>query len=202
MTNISKHIIAFRVVELQDEHTLRWHENSAYLAVDNELEQLLVEQHRQNFDLWHEEDKARAPSASDSVIAGVKRVIDKLNQKRNDLVTEIDVYLADQVESKFEIDGLPWNSETLGSIVDRLSIASLKVYHMAEQANRVDATQQHRDNCHQKTKLLETQQRDLNLALQLLIDDIAAGRKQNKLYRQFKMYNDPKLNPQIYKSVR
>jgi hypothetical protein len=93
---------------------------------------------------------------------------------------------------------VPWNSETPGSVVDRLSILSLKVYHMREQTERLDATKEHIQKCRQRLEVLTRQHEDLTAALQLLLEDVFAGRKQMKVYRQFKMYNDPDANPAIY----
>lgn len=189
---------AIQIIDLQSQYTSIWHTNPDATGPDDELANLIVTQHKQNFDLWHEEDKARDPHAHDAIIAQVKRNIDGFNQRRNDMITEIDGWLAENDLEAFQNDALPWNSETIGSIIDRLSIASLKVFHMAEQTERDDATPEHIANCKEKLARLKIQESDLGQALQLFISDILAGRKQNKLYRQFKMYNDPSLNPKIY----
>jgi len=187
------------IIRLQAKYTADWHDNPATpLPTETDLHRLVIEQHQQNFDLWHEEDKAREPGAADEIIAQVKRKIDSLNQRRNDLITEIDIHLAEHDLAAYQNDLLPWNSETLGSIIDRLSIASLKVYHMAEQTERTDVSQQHIQNCLKKLHQLKLQEQDLGTSLQAFVNDIVAGNKQNKLYRQFKMYNDPNLNPKIY----
>ena len=189
--------LANRIVELQHSYTIGWQEDDNKTRPTDVFEALVVDQHKRNFDLWLEEDKAREPDASDASIAKVKRNIDKLNQKRNDMITELDLIL----EKSFfpnQAEDLPWNSETAGSIIDRLSIASLKVFYMNEQTKRDDASEQHIETCHQKVNKLQHQKQDLATALQTFFNDIAAGRKQNKLYRQFKMYNDPTLNPKIY----
>ena len=190
------------VVELQARFTADWHiDESAGLTDPDALSALILQQHRFNFDLWHEEDKAREPDADDSVIAAVKRNIDALNQQRNDAITQIDILLEETLfEHLTSPADLPWNSETIGSIIDRLSIASLKVFHMQEQADRVDAGAEHVELCNQKVGKLKIQQADLAQALQEFVADVIAGRKQNKLYHQFKMYNDPALNPKIYQA--
>ena len=190
--------LAATIRELQDHFSKLWHQDhDAPLPIDALLA-LIAGQHKQNFDLWHEEDKAREPAAAEAEIAQVKRNIDALNQRRNDMITEIDEWLAANLLADYHDESLPWNSETIGSIVDRLSIASLKVFHMLEQTERSNASAAHIESCRQKLKRLREQTADLTLALQQLLDDIVAGRKQNKLYRQFKMYNDPSLNPKIY----
>ncbi|MCH2191106.1 MAG: DUF4254 domain-containing protein [Gammaproteobacteria bacterium] len=193
--------IARKVVELQAKYTADWHTDPNIGLPTEELSNLIVRQHQQNFDLWHEEDKAREPYAKDAIIAQVKRNIDALNQRRNDMITEIDLRLAKIELADYQDGSLPWNSETLGSIIDRLSIASLKVFHMAEQTERTDASPEHIQSCMEKLHRLRLQQDDLATALQSFIDEIIAGKKQNKLYHQFKMYNDPSLNPKIYKKA-
>ena len=190
------------VTELQDSLTSKWHQDINYQTQGIEAWlQLVEEQHKYNFDLWHQEDNAREPNADDSVIAQTKRNIDSLNQLRNDAITRLDVLLN---ESVFTVSAssntLPWNSETIGSIVDRLSIASLKVFHMQEQVDRPDASAEHIQSCSVKLQQLIVQKEDLSTALQEFCNEIVAGRKQNKLYQQFKMYNDPSLNPKIYQS--
>jgi hypothetical protein len=190
---------AQNIIDLQHHYTAEWHVNDDAKRPSQQLDALVVDQHKQNFDLWHEEDKAREPNVQDSTIAQVKRNIDKLNQSRNDMITQIDELLADTLFNTSD-DSLPWNSETIGSIIDRLSIASLKLFHMQEQVDREDASQEHKANCSVKVAQLKIQRDDLATALQVFHDDVLNGKKQNKLYRQFKMYNDPSLNPKIYNS--
>jgi len=191
-----------RVTDLQSHYTAEWHTHSDPIPPSGDaLTDLIVQQHRFNFDLWHEEDKAREPGAEDRIIAEVKRNIDSLNQQRNDAITQIDLALeASHFNHLPTTTKLPWNSETVGSIIDRLSIASLKVFHMHEQVKRSDASAEHIENCRHKVSQLRLQLDDLALALQQFVDDVLAGKKQNKLYHQFKMYNDPALNPKIYRA--
>ncbi|MFT5571802.1 MAG: hypothetical protein ACI9FR_000722 [Cryomorphaceae bacterium] len=127
-----------------------WHvEHNAPLP-SQALVALVPEQHKQNFDLWHEEDKAREPEVEDTDIAQVKRNIDALNQRRNDMITEINMRLAQGDLAQYQNGSLPWNSEALGSIVDRLSTSSLKVFHMTEQTERADASPEHIMVCQRK----------------------------------------------------
>lgn len=165
-----------------------------------DLLQLVCEQHKFNYLLWHEEDIARSPHASDARIAGVKRAIDGYNQQRNDATERIDEFLLCRLE-EHGITPAPdaqLNTETPGSSIDRLSILSLRIYHMREQTERADATREHIQRSRQKLAILTTQQEDLVTALADLLGDLAMGRKRLKLYRQFKMYNDPTLNPYLY----
>ncbi len=193
--------IVERIAAFHDLWTAAWHAPNPHddsEIGDDDLARIVCAQHRRNFDLWHEEDKARAPDAPDPEIANVKRRIDGLNQERNDLIERIDERLAAQLpETK---PGTPWNTETPGAAIDRLSILSLKIYHMREQVERDDADAVHQLQCAQKLEVLARQRDDLAQALAALLTDLRAGRKQLKLYRQFKMYNDPALNPAIYRA--
>lgn len=192
-------LLAHKISNCQIIWTQVWHGAGSGPATDA-LMALVQDEHRRNFDLWHEEDKARAPDVSDASIATVKRAIDKLNQQRNDLIEKVDDFLLGRLKEKGirAAASAPWNSETPGSVVDRLSILSLKVYHMREQTERLDATKEHIQKCRQRLEVLTRQHEDLTAALQLLLEDVFAGRKQMKVYRQFKMYNDPDANPAIY----
>ena len=177
-----------------------WH-NVQYIPESGDpLYQLVSEQHHTNFDLWHEEDKARDPDASDAIIATVKRSIDRLNQKRNDEIEKIDEALLDELGQRsvrIMVDAR-LNSETPGSMIDRLSIGALKIYHMDEETKREGASSEHQKNCEAKLMLLQEQRRDLGKCLMEFLEDLVFGRKTLKVYRQMKMYNDSSLNPVLY----
>jgi hypothetical protein len=202
-SNDELRLLAKKIASCQSIWTQVWHgaENG---SPTESLMVLVQEEHRRNFNLWHEEDKARAPDVSDLSIATVKRAIDKLNQQRNDFIEKLDEHLLGLLHENERITGkktssqIPWNSETPGSVIDRLSILSLKVFHMREQTERLDAKSDHLQKCAERLKILTQQHHDLTTALQNLLDDLFAGRKQMKVYRQYKMYNDPDSNPAIY----
>ncbi len=186
------------LTQLQIDAVDRWHREAIEQPYDG-IKSLVCQQHEFNFRLWHEEDKARSPSATDQEIATVKRAIDKLNQARNDMIEKVDDALTEVLcEAGVPASVGPINTETTGSAIDRLSIMSLRLYHYREQAERegVDAT--HREKVVERIKLCEQQHSDLSNSLQQLINDIFAGVKQHRTYRQMKMYNDPTLNPAIY----
>jgi len=158
-------------------------------------------QHRANFELWHIEDEARAPGASDADLAGVKRRIDLTNQLRNDLAEQLDSLLLGWLEPK----GLPnpaaeLNSESPGLIIDRLSILALKIYHTRDEAERTGAPAGHAERNLERLAILEEQRRDLASCLNALWRETLQGTRRFKLYRHLKMYNDPALNPAIYRS--
>jgi hypothetical protein len=137
--------MAKRLADLQDELTVAWHGKDLPLSslTDKSLPELVTLQHRHNFELWHVEDRARAPDASDATIANVKRQIDQLNQLRNDYIEQIDDWFHDRFADLADTH-LPWNTETPGSAIDRLSILSLKIFHMREEAERTSAQAAHR----------------------------------------------------------
>lgn len=191
------------ITELQDRMTAVWHEPEASASAAGNADQLLslIEmQHRANFELWHEEDKARDPEATDSAVATVKHAIDRLNQRRNDLVEQIDVLLLTELKAVFDAHAdSPLHSETPGMMIDRLSILALKIFHTREEAERGSATEEHRQKNRQRLALLLDQRADLSASLDALAGEMQRGRRRFKLYRQMKMYNDPELNPAIYK---
>ena len=186
---------------LHDRCTKHWHDEpdtTPYALSD--WEKLVSQQHYANCDLWHLEDTAREPGAGDAQIAETKRRIDTTNQRRNDLVEKLDEalleYLAPyDLPNSLEIQ----HSETPGMIIDRHSILELKIYHTREEIRRTDAPPGHSDRNRQRLDVLEMQQADLRRCLDELWSEVMAGTRCFKVYRQLKMYNDPALNPAIYR---
>ncbi len=180
-----------------------WHKTFERIEKSSHIEfsTLVSIQHQKNFELWHKEDIARDPLASDSDIASVKRAIDVLNQKRNDLIEQIDQYLVNFLKSKnvTNFQGAEMNSETPGNIIDRLSINALKIFHMEEETKREGVGDEHILKTKEKLSILVEQRVDLGQCLSKLLDDLYTGKKYLKIYRQMKMYNDKSLNPVLYK---
>ena len=148
---------------------------------------------------WHFEDIIRDPHIDPVEALNLKRRIDRSNQDRTDLVEQIDSYFRQKYSGVKVLDDARINTESPAWAVDRLSILALKIYHMREQVERNDATPEHRAKCQSKLDVLLEQQVDLSTAIDQLLDDIEAGRKYMKVYRQMKMYNDPATNPVLYK---
>ncbi len=192
-------INAQEVLDLHETTVTAWHD----VPIANNYEgilHLICEQHTFNFKLWHEEDIARSRDVTDERIAIVKRNIDGFNQKRNDHIEKVDDWITGWLH-EHKVSSEPSariNSETPGSIIDRLSIMSLRIYHMLEQLERTDVDQEHLDRVNAKLATCYEQRKDLSNSLTELLEDIQAGVKQHKTYRQFKMYNDPTLNPYLY----
>jgi hypothetical protein len=191
------------IVELQTSLVARWHERPIENPYDG-FWHIVCQQHRFNFELWHQEDIARNPLASDSQIAQVKSAIDRLNQQRNDWIERIDESIGEQLASEGlgQDPSKPLNTETPGSAIDRLSIAALRLFHLEEQLVRADVDDGHRAAVGAKLQICRLQRGDLATSLQELLDDLFTGRKQHRAYRQLKMYNDPALNPEMYNAAR
>ena len=147
---------------------------------------------------WHLEDIIRNPAIDPVEAVAIKRRIDKSNQDRTDLVELIDSFFLDKYKEVKVLPDATINTESPAWAVDRLSILTLKIYHMTEEANRPDATPEHKAKCEEKLNVLLEQKVDLSTALDQLLADIKAGRKYMKVYKQMKMYNDPALNPVLY----
>jgi hypothetical protein len=205
------------IVALHDRQTGLWHQqagepcaasssHAGASAVANaeaarDWLDLVARQHGANFDLWHIEDEARAPGATDAQIASVKRRIDLTNQRRNDLAEELDRALLAWLQPKnLPNPSAPLHSESPGLIIDRLSILALKICHTREEAARAGAPPGHAQRNRERLALLEEQRADLAACLDALWRETLAGTRRFKLYRQLKMYNDPALNPAIYGS--
>ena len=160
--------------------------------------------HRFNFLLWHEEDIARAPDVTDARIAEVKRAIDKYNQARNDAIEKVDDWLIGELASRGIAPqaGAPAATETPGAAIDRLSILELRRYHMREQAERADATAEHREKAAARMEVLDAQRDHLLESLDRLLGEIFAGQRPLRVFRHLKMYKDPTMNPYLYKAAK
>lgn len=191
------------ILALHDQRTRDWHNAGTHAGeLDRDSSEWLrgvARQHQANFELWHIEDEARAPGATDHEIAGVKRRIDQTNQRRNDLAEELDRMLLEYLaERGLPRPAAPLHSESPGLMIDRLSILALKMYHTREEAMRADAPAGHRERNLERLAILEEQRADLAGCLDALWQQTLAGERRFKIYRQLKMYNDPALNPAIY----
>ena len=183
-------------------HAVAGWAKSAAASNRSGLWQAVEDNHRCNCLLWDEEDLARRRNVADAEIAENKRAIDGTNQKRNDAIERIDEQLLNffsnikiKPESKL-------SSETPGGMIDRLSILSLKIHHMRLQTQRTDVAGAHIENCLLKLDRLNEQRTDLASCLDRLLAECARGESHFKVYRQFKMYNDPALNPAMYGETR
>ena len=162
------------------------------------LDALLYEKNLVDTVQWHLEDIIRDPNIDPVDALAIKRRIDSSNQVRTDMVEYIDSYLLDKYKDIVPAADAKINTETPAWAIDRLSILELKIYHMRQEVLRTDVEQSHRDACQKKLNTLLEQQVDLSTAIEELIEDIEAGRKYMKTYKQMKMYNDPSLNPVLY----
>ncbi len=147
---------------------------------------------------WHLEDIIRNPKIDPIEALQLKRRIDASNQDRTDLVEQIDSYFRSEYNEIIPLPEATINTESPAWAIDRLSILYLKIYHMQEQVDRTDVAIEHIEKCRSKLDILLQQRQDLSLAIDQLLEDISAGRKYMKVYRQMKMYNDPSTNPILY----
>lgn len=194
------HQLVQQITDLHRDTVCRWHAG----PIDNSYVGLLstvCEQHQFNYLLWHEEDIARSPDVGDRRIAEVKRAIDRYNQQRNDAIERIDEAILELLTSA-GVRPQPaarLNTETPGAAIDRLSIMSLRIYHFEEQSARQDVGPAHHQKVEERLNRCRVQLADLSWSLGELLDDLQSGVKHLKVYRQMKMYNDPTLNPYLYR---
>lgn len=165
----------------------------------DQIEHLLYRKNWIDTVQWHYEDIIRDPDIDPVAALELKRKIDASNQDRTDMVEFIDSYFLDKYKDVTPKQHATINSESPAWAIDRLSILALKIYHMREEAERANASQDHKDKCAAKLEVLLEQKKDLSMAIDQLLDAIASGDKYMKVYKQMKMYNDQELNPVLYK---
>ena len=203
LSEILKPFSAERIIEWYTDLTDLWHNAAPMVSEDHDSPKGMTQWvHFKNFTLWHLEDEARRDDISAEDIVKIKRRIDHHNQKRSEIIEKIDVWLdnvliTSGIEPGVEVE---MNSETPGSIIDRLSILTLKIFHMEEQVERQDADKEHIEISQKRLAILNEQRFDLGKALDKLILDLRQAHKRHKIYHQFKMYNDPNYNPALYKN--
>ena len=192
----------FSAHNIHDILLVTWAAGSS-LTFEGELYVLIASQHRANYDLWQLEDAVRAPGATDAEVAALKRAIDKANQHRNDLVEQVDTSLMDWIARQSGAvhftKNTPLNSESPGLMVDRLSILALKIFHTRIELERIGAPVGHSKRNYDRMEVLLEQRSDLAHCLEELWRGVLKGTRRFKVYHQLKMYNDPELNPAIYK---
>lgn len=190
--NISPAIIT----AIHKDSIIRW-KATGIEYLHQQFHQLVEENHSFNYQLWHAEDRARRDDMGFEFVYHGKREIDRFNQLRNNRMEAMDEWLFKLLEPAAP-NLCPVNSESPGMIIDRLSILSLKAYHMDLQTKRVDVNEEHRTNCTQKLNVIYQQLEQLAQCLGQLLDEVKTKTRTFRVYHQFKMYNDPTLNPELY----
>ena len=165
----------------------------------NSIDHLLYRKNWVDTVQWHYEDLIRDPHIDPVEGMNLKRKIDASNQDRTDIVEYIDGYFLDLFKDVDPSKSATVNSESPAWAIDRLSILELKIYHMEEEANRSGASDSHMQSCNKKLQVLLMQRIDLSTAIDQLLEDLDAGYKYMKVYKQMKMYNDEETNPVLYK---
>ncbi|GIS05910.1 MAG: hypothetical protein CM15mP109_06660 [Candidatus Dadabacteria bacterium] len=163
------------------------------------FEHLLYEKNWIDTVQWHYEDIIRDPDIDPSEGMKLKRLIDSSNQNRTEMVEYIDSYFLNLYSSVTTRENAKVNTESPAWAIDRLSILILKIYHMEEESNRKDVSEDHRNNCQKKLNVLIEQREDLSESIDQLLIDLSTGIKKMRVYKQMKMYNDESLNPVLYK---
>lgn len=196
----SAHLLSgARVLQLFDEWTARWHQHPFAPEMKDPSNAAIEGLHRANYELWHQEDKARDRLAGDAAIAAAKRAIDVINQRRNDQMERCDELLLEELSAeRLPNSQAELHSETPGLMLDRLSILSLKIYHTREETERIPSPPGHRERNLRRLAILENQRKDLATCLDSLWQRVLHGEARFQVYRQMKMYNDPDLNPVLY----
>ncbi len=184
------------IIELQKTTIHEWKTQGIGYKHANFLK-IVEENHAFNFQLWHAEDRARREDMGHSFVYHAKREIDHCNQQRNNRMEKMDGWLFNEYKPASPTS-CPVHSETPGMMIDRLSILALKIYHMHEQTIRQNVNEAHRQTCLQKLNILNAQQRQLATCLEDFLRAIKNKKRTFCMYHQFKMYNDPELNPELY----
>lgn len=184
------------IIQIQEQAILRWKSGDESL-IQNDFYRLVEENHHFNYSLWHAEDRARREDKGFEFVYRAKREIDGFNQQRNNRMEAMDEWLYHHLQPSRDPQ-CPVHSESPGMMIDRLSILALKSYHMALQTQRRDVSQAHIDQCQQKLAVIKQQQAQLGQCLQQLLLELEQKTRTFRVYHQFKMYNDPQLNPELY----
>lgn len=186
------------ITSLQQQSIVQWKETGVALTQQG-FYRLVEENHAFNYQLWHAEDRARREDMGFEFVYHAKREIDHCNQQRNNRMEAIDEWLYKTLEPAAATD-CPVNSESPGMMIDRLSIISLKAYHMALQVERQDVDDNHRQTCAAKLATIHQQLAQLARCLDDFLANVEQKTRTFRVYHQFKMYNDPTLNPELYVS--
>lgn len=197
---VSSIISSENIVSLQTLLIPQWKIEGIHHAESDFLD-LVVKNHAFNFTLWHAEDRARRDDMGAQFVKDAKREIDKANQARNNAIEAMDIWLCNALKP-IPSTHCPVHSETPGMMIDRLSILALKCYHMYLQTEREDESAEHRERCLQKYQVLKAQQSQLAACLDALLEAVKTKTRTFVVYHQFKMYNDPSLNPELYNAEK
>ena len=202
MTKTAISSLAIKVFEkaVDDYHVYDDINRSATNPYDKkDFEHLLYEKNWIDTVQWHYEDIIRDPDIESNEGMKLKRLIDSSNQNRTEMVEYIDSYFLNLYKQTTPKKDAKVNTESPAWALDRLSILILKIYHMREESLRTDVSDQHKDSCTEKLKILVEQRKDLSESIDQLLEDLSKGEKKMRVYRQMKMYNDETLNPVLYK---
>lgn len=185
-----------KLPSLHQDSILRWKNEGVNLQEEGFLA-LVEENHAFNYQLWHAEDRARRDDCGAEFVYKAKREIDSYNQQRNNRMEAMDAWIFETLQPSVSTT-TPVHSETPGMMIDRLSILALKAFHMALQTKREEVSDAHREACLKKLAVIHAQQNQLQKCLTIFFKEMTNGARTFRVYHQFKMYNDPSLNPELY----
>jgi len=191
--------IGAEIAQLHDDSIIHWETNGIQFNQHDFLN-FVEKNHGFNYQLWLAEDRARRDDKGHEFVYQAKREIDHFNQQRNNFMETIDAWFFEQLHPPLP-SLCPVHSETPGMMIDRLSILALKTYHMALQVNRSEVSDTHRETCQQKLQILVQQRQQLQFCLDELLQEVHNKTRTFRVYHQFKMYNDPTLNPELYGKI-
>ncbi|MCA0404122.1 MAG: DUF4254 domain-containing protein [Proteobacteria bacterium] len=188
-----------KIAVFHDDCIKQWKKSNIALT-NSDFLGLVEQNHAFNYQLWHAEDRARRDDMGYEFVYLAKREIDHCNQQRNNRIEAMDEWLFKELSPRYD-NSCSIHSETPGMMIDRLSILALKAYHMHLQTERQDVDNAHQEKCFHKWQTLLAQQKQLVKCLVELIEQVQSGTRSFKIHYQFKMYNDPALNPELYSSA-
>jgi hypothetical protein len=187
-----------QITNFHHDAIVRWKQTGVQTE-EHDLMGAVEANHAYNYQLWHAEDRARRSDMGSDFIVAAKREIDQCNQRRNNEMEKIDQFIIGMLNPA-PYENCKVHSETPGMMIDRLSILALKIYHMHLQTIRDDVDSHHIQQCNQKLQQLKAQKEQLSTCLKELLIEVENKTRTFRIYQQHKMYNDPKLNPELYQT--
>jgi len=201
LSEILQPFLGTRLVEWFSDLIELWHDTAPIPPSEYQSPKGMTQWiHYQNFIVWHLEEILRDSSISTEKITRIEKAVDKHTHQRIDVLEQIDIWIKnviDNADVKIKKEAVV-HSETPSNIINRLSVLSLKIFHMQERLESDETAMDERMAVELRLNILKEQMQDVAVALDMLLEDLRKGKKQHKVYRQFKIYNDPSFHPETY----